>query len=704
MSTYALITSAGLQQCLSAASGGPLIQVQYFVPLYDARVDPYVQGEFGAGPASAFDPDNINTVGAPGDTIDTFSAHGEVIWNQDGYELSLTDQFFLSAGGESTTPAGSDLVVNAGYSTTKKQAINLVGGDPLSTYISGSNVESPTTYDGTTPWTIYDAVGVAGSNAAPAAFPDCLFAHVDYSVVEDDSGLLRGSFKCRLADDIGRVKFNRIYLFSVQLDGSFLPIGDPVLFAEVLLPEPVVKTAFGGGGVDDLVIDFQLDINSVSADFTDIFYSTSGDYWTRGPLGLSTQEDVQIGHGIGNDSYDGKTVLSTLYSSAVDERVKPQLILQRRDTIGSAAVKKQVRLIVDSNGRLNIASFIDDVYAGGTIQPSADGGITLGGISNRFSARLINLDVASLTADNIQGISNGTNIGAATISATSISATSFSADGGSLGENPALFVSKGAGVGNLGQTQRLNTLEVKSTYSKTGTSAINTWLKPLEGLSAYNPQLSAVQHNTYLGSATKPFTAVYAATMSASNVTATGNVVAGGALFEQGRGTAAGWWFMIPKYDGMLADCVKISKVYFDTTEVDISSTVGAHSQFLYTKVGRTTHLLSSLKIPSSAGLFWSYIRVQFLGTYATTMKLTFPWSPIATGSIAVLGRATILGNPDKYDAEIQAFPTYVGGSTEFWIYPVIKWNSAMVASSAQATGIDSEVSINLPPLTWNDQ
>jgi hypothetical protein len=72
MSSFSMITSGGLVSITEASSHGLLIDVRYFLPVYDWRIDPFISPI-----DDTFINDDISTVTSPQDT----SPSGEIIWN-----------------------------------------------------------------------------------------------------------------------------------------------------------------------------------------------------------------------------------------------------------------------------------------------------------------------------------------------------------------------------------------------------------------------------------------------------------------------------------------------------------------------------------------------------------------------------------------------------------------------------------------------
>jgi hypothetical protein len=271
-----LITKKGMDFILDAHDNGVYIDLRYFVPVYDDRIDKNVrQTNLVSSFSEIADPDLENPF-------------GEILWNQGKYSLSDTGTYLIS--GESVTSAPGT------FQKTSVQT-NLFNGVPLSNQISASDWGLPT--EGTGDLLVWnngsDVAGVVGDNTQPAE-PTCYFTRDSYYPVYDTSaeGEMRGSFKCVIKKDIGNVKFNKIALYAVQVDGERQIISDIEFFGEAYLEAPAVRSSLGVG-FDQFEFDIQVDVSGVSASFEDLFYSSSADYWSHSPGGLYYPNKIGVG-------------------------------------------------------------------------------------------------------------------------------------------------------------------------------------------------------------------------------------------------------------------------------------------------------------------------------------------------------------------------------------------------------------------------
>lgn len=280
------ITQWGLDYASSASPSGTLIAPLYWVPVYDSRIDGLIHSS--DLPVSAF-----SACVNPSATAPT----GEIIWNVDGiddrYYLSDVDNVYILSG-SNTTLESPTLIGNPVQS--QQWQINQLNGVPLAPHFSAPEAYyTPANNKWNTSATF---TPVAWDNTPVLPGKNKYFQVIDYYPVSADAGdsRLRGTIKCRLAKDIGTVKFNKvaIYLTSFNNSGVESP-NEPVLFAECQLKTTVIKTSMGTNGFDDVIVDVQLDLHSIEANWNDVFFSTSGDYWARVPDGVYYPERVGIG-------------------------------------------------------------------------------------------------------------------------------------------------------------------------------------------------------------------------------------------------------------------------------------------------------------------------------------------------------------------------------------------------------------------------
>ena len=363
-----IITNAGLNWITSASTLGPFISIKYFLPVYDYRADPNVHNQLIT---SAID---TSAAMSASDTSPT----GEIIYNIDAenhsYSLSETNHYVLSAGGETLDESGDPWILTNSVISIP-QSINLYDGVPLSDQIYGANGVDALAI--TNAWEIYGGELSAGSNTVPAETSTGTnrYFTVDGYYPTSASGLLKGSFKCRLSKNIGSVKFNKIALYAIRIDEDGQEIGNPALFAEAMMTNPVVKTNYGTEGFDDIVIDVQLTISTITSAWNDVFYSTSGDYWNLTPNGLYYQENVGIG-----DFNDGTVNIPTKLD--IRSKSEKQLRLTRNSS-------QYAELYINSIGQLTLSG-TDSTIQATTISPLTTNVYNLGSATFQWSTVYLN--------------------------------------------------------------------------------------------------------------------------------------------------------------------------------------------------------------------------------------------------------------------------------------------------------------------------
>jgi len=273
-----LITTQGLQYVLSAHDSGVYVDLRYFVPVYDDRIDPNVRDD---AVLSAFSQIADNTATEP---------YGEKIWNVSGYSLSDNNDYLISA---------SALVGGLMTDTYQKTqvATNTFSATPLSNQVSGTGYGvSAGSQLGLYDWTVTTPAGVAGDNSRPTSTSSDYFLTKDYYPVYDSSAAnrLRGAFKMEMAQNVGKFKFNKLALYAVQVDNVGTVLGE-AFFGEAYLSEPVVKTSLAEDGFDNFIFDIQIDLSGTSATWDEVFFSSSADYWSHSPGGLYYPGKIGVG-------------------------------------------------------------------------------------------------------------------------------------------------------------------------------------------------------------------------------------------------------------------------------------------------------------------------------------------------------------------------------------------------------------------------
>jgi len=347
MSNFAAITQLGLSAVSQATEQGTLISCRYFIPVYDYRINPAIDPT-----DENFDENDISTLNPEADTLPT----GEIIWNKVGiYSLATTQDFIVSAG-DMGFAAGPPDIYNFGKQRVL-QPINLFNSVPLSPHISGTAFISPSGTD--TVWGVYDSNGVVGINDTTFA-KNKLFTTVTYSSTGGTSAG-NASFVVKVTDNVGVYKFNKIGLYAVYLDANYEEVGDPFLFSEVIIPQTQIKSNVNGGGLAEVLVEFQIQLSTIAADFATILYGSEADYWTKRSEdgGMLTHDSVYVTKYTTTDDVGvAKTLISTttfVDGTETTEQNMPQLALQHYDNGADPTTKYRMSFKVTDTGAAEIS-------------------------------------------------------------------------------------------------------------------------------------------------------------------------------------------------------------------------------------------------------------------------------------------------------------------------------------------------------------
>ena len=373
MASYAIITSAGLSEAAQASNAGHFIKINHFIPVYDYRIDDNILPD----PADSFgwDSNEISSV----EGYDAVIPYGERLWRGDVGEYSLSDSeeyWVVSAAGAGAVGPTTITMANPLHNTS--MPVNLRNGVPMWNWVSAAAADVPG--QSSSSWVMYNAYTISNNNSTynPETTTDLTkyFQDVTYGAHLGEDGKSRGSWQCRIKENVGQFKFNKIALYATKVDenGQAVNVGQaPVLFAIVIFPTQV-KTNFKQGGVDDVVIDFQLDVSPTAVNFNNLLYGTSADYWMPVEVdgtpahGLSHTGQVFISHNYTSEDFDsGKMVVSTWWSTngstSAYERNLPQLAIQFIDNSTGTSIRKRATFKINQSGNL----VIDAVTSGGGV-------------------------------------------------------------------------------------------------------------------------------------------------------------------------------------------------------------------------------------------------------------------------------------------------------------------------------------------------
>ena len=280
-----LVTDKGMNFVTSAHDRGIYIDIRYFVPVYDDRIDGTVRD-------SGYNLSSFSQIADP--DVTTSTVVGEVLWKRsDLYTIDISNKYIISS---TKYPNGID----------QKAPVptNLYKGQPISDQISASSwrfLGSNGSYNVTaTNGAVVTGLGnnVTDVNDSTAWTTNSYHAAYDTS----DEEKLRGNFSCLFQQSLmGNFKFNKILLFAVAVQKeSEIPV-DTCLFAEAYM-SATQEILNLGPGFDTVELDVQIDISGVSASFEDLFYSSSADYWTHAPA--LSGKGLHFDGLIGVNSYD----------------------------------------------------------------------------------------------------------------------------------------------------------------------------------------------------------------------------------------------------------------------------------------------------------------------------------------------------------------------------------------------------------------
>jgi hypothetical protein len=413
MPNFAMITENGLNQIDQAHPLGQYIEIAYYVPVYDYRIDETILPT-----NTSFSATDILTVTSSSDLVPV----GEVLWNTtdvNAYALSTDQKYLVVSGGETITPNGGDNDV-APFAHREVFNVNTFLTSSVGGYFTGDTVTSPGTQG--TEWK-FSTAGYAVTSALTSADgfgPDDsenpigsdLFTGVTYQHVITSADDSRANFKITMRCPVGQIRFNKVGLYGVRRSADGVIITDPFLFAQVIIPEPQVmytnQVGSSNFALTELTLDFQIESKTTTADFEEVFYSTSGDYWVRttnesdGVHGLLTDGSVYITNRLAVDEFNNiyetsadrsvaKLLVSTFetinHQNSDVEQGMPQLCLQYGDNTGMDTRRIRTTFRTNVNGDCVIdmygacTSGVDDKFS---LIPAIDREYGLGLITNRW--------------------------------------------------------------------------------------------------------------------------------------------------------------------------------------------------------------------------------------------------------------------------------------------------------------------------------
>lgn len=384
-----VISQQGMSYVMQASPTGPLIDISYFVPVYDYRIDPDIS--IDGTPLSAFSAVAQELV----DTSAT-SATGEHIWflpSDLGIKYDLSDAYALIrevAGNYQSEP--EEILDGALQTNNPSVGVNLLNGTPISDTISADTMY----YDlQTNTWKLSNYSLVLGNNniMPSETTVDNYYRVADYHPVGSGDSL-RGSYTCRINSNNGKFKFNKIALYCVLRNGDgtlYNGDGAPKFFGECYIQEPIIKSSFGSAGFDDIVCNVQINITSVTSAFDNVFYSTSGDYWQRWNNSVHYPFKVSVGHFDDNVEPDALVHVKRAKvgeNSTIDNDIPHLRLDYDADTYASFKMTSSSNYSLDDveMGDLVIGANVGPTYCGKvlTIRPAVDSTVNLGKPTHPF--------------------------------------------------------------------------------------------------------------------------------------------------------------------------------------------------------------------------------------------------------------------------------------------------------------------------------
>jgi len=317
MAQYAMITETGLNEVDNANINGIYIELAYYVPVYDYRIDETIDPTDTTVSAT-----EIVTCTSADDLV----PQGEVLWKLSGtdtYGLS-TDRKYLYRTGSETVVVGSSDTTITNFAHRNTYTINQFKTSAISEHYTADTVDSPG--NAGTEWVLSNAgyqilippTSADGYGPEDPEDPDMRFLYrgVTYQHVISAGDNSRGNFKVTMRIPDGQFKFNKVGLYGVKRSADGILIGDPFLFGQVIVgPEPQIlqgkSVSNNNIGITEFTIEFQIELATTSNGFENIIYSTSGDYWVRttneqnGNYGLLYDGSIYVINRLGVDEIGG---------------------------------------------------------------------------------------------------------------------------------------------------------------------------------------------------------------------------------------------------------------------------------------------------------------------------------------------------------------------------------------------------------------
>ena len=394
MGVYSMLTDKGLNEIVSAQPDvGILIEVNHWVASFDEQLD----ADYESGS------DNYKDITNYTSPLDTFPDGNPIYWNTGNSDRSS----FQGDWSSTTPPTDSDAVGGTilQYDWWNVTITGNIGGisfvpgdslfwngnswqngfsitpqkDDLFTGVSYSpvvdDIVSPERYIGSWDWNGTDELpqnpgtgdwwDITVANTVGGIFYDIgnalLWNGVAWQNGVDTNG--RGKFRVIVSNPNESMTINKIGIYGSKRSVDGVIQGLPFLLGEVIIPAKQLiqpkASSDDSFSVDQLVVDFEIDIQAIIVNFDDIIYASPNDYWDRivsndGQYGLATDGQVYISNRVGiedlntqfpnNNSSEipigdigvGKLLVATYQTvnkfNPHEEEELPQLVLQYVNT------------------------------------------------------------------------------------------------------------------------------------------------------------------------------------------------------------------------------------------------------------------------------------------------------------------------------------------------------------------------------------
>lgn len=296
---YTMITREGLEAIVDASTNGTLIELKYFVPIYDWRADTTVR-------PNSFTDANTNIFALYSDAnVTSADIYGEILWKSNNvssaYDLSLahtsgsTYSFVHKRPSIAPAPATSydssaQSILYAPY--FNPQRTNLVEGEPVYDGFKITNTDFTTNITNGSIDNVTDVTEVTGSNPNDTGdLQDRLYDTITYSSLSNELAVSeiksRAVYTMLLDENVyGSFKFNVIATFAIRRNSKYVVEDEtPFLFSLTVIPNVVIKS----NTIENALQSFSFDIN------LDFVFSDDSTFTFNKILYVDTSEERALG-------------------------------------------------------------------------------------------------------------------------------------------------------------------------------------------------------------------------------------------------------------------------------------------------------------------------------------------------------------------------------------------------------------------------